>query len=89
MGLFHRRSGGDHHDEAAHRQPFSWKLPRQASSLAPEDVYTNADLDPTTDPAQRTWGYGTWVSPARALWRVKRVQTRRGTRGVVRKSSGR
>ncbi|TNY17385.1 uracil permease [Rhodotorula diobovata] len=62
MGLFHRRSGGDHHDEAAHRQPFSWKLPRQASSLAPEDVYTNADLDPTTDPAQRTWGYGTWFS---------------------------
>lgn len=61
MGLFNRRANQG--DEGEARQPFSWKLPRQASSLAPEDVYTNADLDPTTDPAQRTWGYGTWVRP--------------------------
>ncbi|GJN90661.1 hypothetical protein Rhopal_003673-T1 [Rhodotorula paludigena] len=58
MGLFHRRNTGD--DQT--RAPFSVKLPRQPSSLAPEDVYTNADLDPTVDPAQRTWGYGTWFS---------------------------
>ncbi|CEQ39638.1 SPOSA6832_01199 [Sporobolomyces salmonicolor] len=42
-------------------QGFSLKLPRQASTLAPEDVYTNADLDPTP-PENRTWSYGTWFS---------------------------
>ncbi|POY74656.1 hypothetical protein BMF94_2418 [Rhodotorula taiwanensis] len=56
MGIFGRS------EDAEPRAPFSWVLPRQSSSLAPEDVYTNADLDPTTDPSQRSWGYATWFS---------------------------
>ncbi|BGP16330.1 hypothetical protein JCM10213_009167 [Rhodosporidiobolus nylandii] len=57
MGIFSRRN----QEEQEPREPFQLKLPRQSSSLAPEDVYTNADLDPTA-PEQRTWGYGTWFS---------------------------
>lgn len=34
---------------------------------APEDVYTNADLDPTTDPSQRSWGYATCATRPEAL----------------------
>ncbi|GAA5856827.1 hypothetical protein JCM8547_008862 [Rhodosporidiobolus lusitaniae] len=64
MGLFSRRSHADDGDASSYAAPapsFSLKLPRQSSSLAPEDIYTNADLDPT-QPEQRTWGYGTWFS---------------------------
>ncbi|GAA5820202.1 hypothetical protein JCM11251_005524 [Rhodosporidiobolus azoricus] len=58
MGLLSRLSNAEEHQP---RESFAVKLPRQSSSLAPEDVYTNADLDPT-QPEQRTWGYGTWFS---------------------------
>ncbi|GAA5887179.1 hypothetical protein JCM5296_004547 [Sporobolomyces johnsonii] len=59
MGLFKRASAVTM--ETTPSQGFSLKLPRQASTLAPEDVYTNADLDPTP-PENRTWSYGTWFS---------------------------
>ncbi|GAA6025338.1 hypothetical protein JCM10207_008761 [Rhodosporidiobolus poonsookiae] len=59
LGLLRRRSSAA--ADPVPSQPWSLKLPRQSSSLAPEDVYTNADLDPTA-PEQRTWGYGTWFS---------------------------
>lgn len=35
-------------------QPSSWKLPKQQSSFAPPDVWTNADLDPVP-PEKLTW----------------------------------
>ncbi|KAI5479092.1 hypothetical protein MNV49_004091 [Pseudohyphozyma bogoriensis] len=39
---------------------FSLKLPRQESTLAPPDVYTNKDTDPST-PEQRNWGPMSWI----------------------------
>ncbi|KAI1854981.1 hypothetical protein JX265_012336 [Neoarthrinium moseri] len=35
-------------------QPSSWALPKQESSIAPPDVWTNADQDPVP-PEKRTW----------------------------------
>lgn len=34
--------------------PSSWKLPKQSSSIAPPDIWTNADQDPVP-PEKRTW----------------------------------
>jgi hypothetical protein len=42
-------------------QPSSWKLPKQSSSIAPPDVWTNADMDPVP-PERRTWGRGAFVT---------------------------
>lgn len=36
-------------------QPGSWALPKQKSSIAPPDVWTNADQDPVP-PEKLTWG---------------------------------
>ncbi|GAA5975902.1 hypothetical protein JCM11641_002833 [Rhodosporidiobolus odoratus] len=58
MGLLNRFKRNSEEESS---EPFALKLPRQSSSLAPEYIYTNADLDPT-QPEQRTWGYGTWFS---------------------------
>lgn len=35
-------------------EPSSWKLPKQTSSIAPPDVWTNADQDPVPREKQ-TW----------------------------------
>ncbi|GAA5825919.1 hypothetical protein JCM5353_004554 [Sporobolomyces roseus] len=62
MGIFNRSSGGnDDSISTGRKQGFQLQLPRQASTLAPEDVYTNADLDPTP-PENRSWGIVTWCS---------------------------
>ncbi|GAA5894388.1 uncharacterized protein JCM6883_003808 [Sporobolomyces salmoneus] len=62
MGIFNRSSGNDDESISTGYKPgFQLKLPRQASTLAPEDIYTNADLDPTP-PERRTWGIFTWCS---------------------------
>lgn len=42
-------------------QPSSWKLPKQSSSIAPSDVWTNSDMDPVP-PERRTWGRGAFVT---------------------------
>jgi len=42
-------------------QPSSWKLPKQSSSIAPPDVWTNVDMDPVP-PERRTWGRGAFVT---------------------------
>jgi hypothetical protein len=42
-------------------QPLSWKLPKQPSSIAPLDVWTNADMDPVPL-ERRTWGKGAFVT---------------------------
>jgi len=42
-------------------EPSSWKLPKQASSIAPPDVWTNADMDPVP-PEKRTWGKSAFVT---------------------------
>ncbi|GAA5940821.1 uncharacterized protein JCM15063_000890 [Sporobolomyces koalae] len=62
MGIFNR-SSGDHNSgiSTGYKEGFQLQLPRQASTLAPEDIYTNADLDPTP-PERRTWGIFTWCS---------------------------
>ncbi|GAA6061366.1 hypothetical protein JCM10212_005820 [Sporobolomyces blumeae] len=63
MGLFNRsnNSTAGPLDSGYSKQGFQLELPRQASTLAPEDIYTNADLDPTP-PERRTWGMFTWAS---------------------------
>lgn len=42
-------------------QPSSWKLPKQSSSIAPPDVWTNIDMDPVPL-GRRTWGAGAFVT---------------------------
>ncbi|KAI0484972.1 uracil permease [Xylariaceae sp. FL0804] len=42
-------------------EPASWKLPKQESSIAPPDVWTNADQDPVP-PERLTWTQWTFVS---------------------------
>lgn len=42
-------------------QPSSWKLPKQESSFAPPDVWTNADQDPVP-PEKLTWDEWTFVT---------------------------
>ncbi|KAI8931474.1 hypothetical protein NX059_011142 [Plenodomus lindquistii] len=42
-------------------QPSSWRLPKQSSSVAPPDVWTNSDMDPVP-PERRTWGRGAFVT---------------------------
>ncbi|KAK9776234.1 putative Uracil permease [Seiridium cardinale] len=42
-------------------QPSSWKLPKQESSIAPPDVWTNADQDPVP-PERLTWTQWTFVT---------------------------
>jgi hypothetical protein len=42
-------------------KPWSWRLPKQSSSIAPPDVWTNADMDPVP-PEKRTWGRGAFVT---------------------------
>ncbi|KAK8093613.1 permease for cytosine/purines- uracil- thiamine- allantoin-domain-containing protein [Apiospora hydei] len=51
-----RRRSGAIRDKAYLRvtQPSSWELPKQASSIAPPDVWTNADQDPVPE-EKRTW----------------------------------
>jgi nucleobase:cation symporter-1, NCS1 family len=39
----------------------AWELPKQTSALAPEYVWTNADMDPTP-PEQQTWTLWTWMA---------------------------
>ncbi|KAH6692881.1 permease for cytosine/purines, uracil, thiamine, allantoin-domain-containing protein [Leptodontidium sp. MPI-SDFR-AT-0119] len=39
----------------------SWKLPKQKSTLAPEDVWTNEDMDPVKIENQ-TWTIWTWMA---------------------------
>lgn len=41
--------------------PKSWKLPKQPSSIAPADVWTNLDMDPVP-PERRTWGKGAFIT---------------------------
>jgi NCS1 family nucleobase:cation symporter-1 len=42
-------------------QASSWKLPKQSSSIAPPNVWTNADMDPVP-PERRTWGRGAFIN---------------------------
>ncbi|KAF2726994.1 uracil permease [Polyplosphaeria fusca] len=42
-------------------KPSSWKLPKQTSSFAPPDVWTNADMDPVPV-EKRTWGTSTFLT---------------------------
>lgn len=42
-------------------QPHSWRLPKQPSSFAPPDVWTNADQDPVP-PDKLTWTRWTFVT---------------------------
>ncbi|KAI0155965.1 uracil permease [Pestalotiopsis sp. NC0098] len=42
-------------------EPSSWKLPKQHSSIAPQDVWTNADQDPVP-PEKLTWTQWTFVT---------------------------
>ncbi|KAK2025435.1 NCS1 nucleoside transporter [Colletotrichum zoysiae] len=42
-------------------QPSSWQLPKQPSSIAPPDVWTNSDMDPVPV-ERRTWGTGAFVN---------------------------
>ena len=54
---------GDHREKVRLRltQPSSWKLPKQESSIAPPDVWTNADQDPV--PLEKlTWTQWTFVT---------------------------
>ncbi|CAA9966366.1 uracil permease [Pyrenophora teres f. maculata] len=39
----------------------SWRLPKQNSSIAPHDVWTNADMEPVP-PEKRTWGKSAFVT---------------------------
>jgi NCS1 family nucleobase:cation symporter-1 len=39
----------------------AWELPKQDSALAPEDVWTNADMDPVK-PENQTWTIWTWMA---------------------------
>lgn len=39
----------------------SWKLPKQNSSIAPDNVWTNVDLDPVPV-ERRTWGSSAFVT---------------------------
>lgn len=41
--------------------PSSWKLPKQNSSIAPDNVWTNVDLDPVPV-ERRTWGSSAFVT---------------------------
>ncbi|KAK0238804.1 permease for cytosine/purines, uracil, thiamine, allantoin-domain-containing protein [Armillaria nabsnona] len=41
------------------RRHFSWKLPKQKGALAPEGVWSNADLGPIP-PSGQNWGVLTW-----------------------------
>lgn len=41
--------------------PTSWKLSKQESSIAPPEVWTNADMDPVP-PERRTWGKGAFIT---------------------------
>ena len=38
----------------------SWKLPKQKSSIAPADIWTNADQDPVP-PQKWTWDGSTFI----------------------------
>ncbi|ORY89690.1 NCS1 nucleoside transporter family [Leucosporidium creatinivorum] len=58
MGLFQRKNAQSAEDKPA-AETFSVRLPKQASSMAPEGVWSNADLDPTPR-SQWTWGVVTW-----------------------------
>lgn len=42
-------------------EPGSWKLPKQQSSIAPPDVWTNADQDPVP-PEKQTWTEVTFLT---------------------------
>ncbi|KAH7109109.1 uracil permease [Dendryphion nanum] len=42
-------------------EPSSWKLPKQSSSIAPPDVWTNSDMDPVPL-EKRTWGKSAFVT---------------------------
>jgi NCS1 family nucleobase:cation symporter-1 len=42
-------------------KPSSWLLPKQNSSIAPLDVWTNADMEPVP-PERRTWGSSAFVT---------------------------
>ncbi|KAH7084614.1 uracil permease [Paraphoma chrysanthemicola] len=42
-------------------EPSSWKIPKQTSSIAPQNVWSNADMDPVP-PERRTWGKGAFVT---------------------------
>ncbi|KAJ0274609.1 hypothetical protein CBS470a_011683 [Colletotrichum nupharicola] len=42
-------------------EPTSWKLSKQESSIAPPEVWTNADMDPVP-PERRTWGKGAFIT---------------------------
>ncbi|KAH7122049.1 permease for cytosine/purines, uracil, thiamine, allantoin-domain-containing protein [Dactylonectria estremocensis] len=42
-------------------EPASWKLPKQHSSIAPPDVWTNADQDPVP-PEKQTWTEVTFLT---------------------------
>ncbi|KAH7305529.1 uracil permease [Stachybotrys elegans] len=42
-------------------EPRSWKLPKQTSSIAPPDVWTNADMDPVPE-EKRTWGKTAFIN---------------------------
>ena len=39
----------------------SWRLPKQKSTLAPDDVWTNEDMDPVKIENQ-TWTIWTWMA---------------------------
>ncbi|RAR10228.1 NCS1 nucleoside transporter family [Stemphylium lycopersici] len=41
--------------------PSSWRLPKQDSSIAPPDVWTNADMEPVP-PEKRTWGKSAFIT---------------------------
>lgn len=42
-------------------EPSSWALPQQSSSVAPADVWTNADMEPVP-PEKRTWSKGAFIT---------------------------
>lgn len=39
----------------------SWQLPKQPSALAPDNVWTNKDMDPSP-PQDQTWTIWTWIA---------------------------
>lgn len=39
----------------------AWQLPKQKSAVAPENVWTNEDMDPTPK-SNQTWSMWTWIA---------------------------
>jgi NCS1 family nucleobase:cation symporter-1 len=39
----------------------AWALPKQESTIAPDYVWTNKDMDPVPI-ADQTWGMWTWIA---------------------------